>query len=92
MSNYLEINNIIVDEQDGFRLKLLCEDHIFPLTSINKNRLVDGRRIFVSFVDFQMDSDCVSRDTLCYKRLQNNIDREMYHTLKAILYSILNPV
>ena len=57
--NYLEINNIIVDEQNGFNPKRLCEDHILSLTSIIKNRLVDGRHTFVSLVDFQKAFDCV---------------------------------
>ena len=84
--NYLEINNIIVDEQNGFRPKRSCEDHI---TSIIRNRLVDGRHTFVSFVDFQKAFDYVNRNILFYKLLQNNIDGKMYHTLKAI-YTLTN--
>ena len=54
----MAINNIIVDEQNGFRPKRSCGDHIFFLTSIIKNRLVDGRQTLFLFFDFQKAFDC----------------------------------
>ncbi len=35
--NYCEINNIYEDEQNGFRHKRSCEEHIYTLTSIIRN-------------------------------------------------------
>ena len=55
-----------MDEQNGFRPKRSCEDHIFSLTSIIKNRVVDGRHTFVTLVDFQKAFDCVNRNICCF--------------------------
>ena len=38
MVNYLETSSLIDDEQNGFRKDRSCEDHIFTLTSILRNR------------------------------------------------------
>ena len=42
------------------------------------------KTIYYILVDFQRAFDCVNRDMLFYKLLQNNIDGKMYQTLKAI--------
>ncbi len=43
--NYCEENGIYEDEQNGFRKHRSCQDHIFVLTSIIKNRMSEGRDI-----------------------------------------------
>ena len=35
---YLDINNVTEDEQNGFRKNMSCEDHICSPTSIIRNR------------------------------------------------------
>ena len=34
--SYLDENNILVDEQNGFRKSRSCEDHIFTLSPLSK--------------------------------------------------------
>ncbi len=41
------------DQQNGFRKHKFCEDHIFVLTSIIKNRMSEGRDTFCAFIDMQ---------------------------------------
>ncbi len=39
--NYREMNDIYEEEQNEFRRKRLCDDHIFALTSIIENKLTE---------------------------------------------------
>jgi len=75
----LETNNILVDEQNGFR-------HIFVASSIIRNRLVESKSTFGLFIDFKKAFDFVNRDLLFYQLLQSRIDGRMYWAIKA-LYS-----
>ena len=45
---YFDQNNIIVDEQNGFRSKRSCIDHIYGLTSIIRNRKNQGKSTYVA--------------------------------------------
>lgn len=46
---YQDDNNLLVDEQNGFRSERSCLDHVFTLNSIVKNR----NSTFVTFIDLQ---------------------------------------
>ena len=83
---YCEENNVFEDEQNGFRKNRSCEDHIFVLTSIIRNRLTMGKDTFCAFVDMQKAFDWVDRDLLFYKLLKYNIRGNIYKCIKA-LYS-----
>ena len=52
LNKFCEDNDMINDEQNGFRKLRSCIDHIYVLTSIIKNRLLQKKSTFVSFVDF----------------------------------------
>ena len=67
LCNYLEHNQLIVDEQNGFRKNRSCMDHIFVLHSIVKNRLNFGNDTFAAFIlDLKKAFDSVQRDLLLY--------------------------
>lgn len=76
---------IFPDEQNGFRSGRSCEDHIFSLTSMIKNRLSDKKDTFCAFVDLEKAFDWVNRDLLLYHLLQNNIKGKMYFAVRSIL-------
>lgn len=67
---YLETNDILEDEQNGFRKNRSCEDHIFSLTSIIRNRKAEKLDTFTCFVDMAKAFDRVNRDIL-YIKLAN---------------------
>ena len=57
ITKYCEINDILVDEQNGFRKGRSCSDHLFSLTSIRPNKLtlmvlVGARTTFSSRTNF----------------------------------------
>ena len=49
--SFCELCNILVDEQNGFRRNRSCNDHIFSLSSIIRNRLNNGKPTFAAFLD-----------------------------------------
>ena len=87
IESFCTSENKIADEQNRFRKKRSCEDHIFVLDSIVRNRLRENLPTFATFVDFSKAFDCVNRDVLLHKLLNTGIDGKMYFTIKS-LYSV----
>ncbi len=83
---YCEENNVYEYQQNGFRKKRSCEDHIFTLTSILRNRMTEGKYTFCAFIDMQKAFDWVDQDLLFYRLLKYNLTGSMYYCIKA-LYS-----
>lgn len=83
LTSYLEDNDLLADEQNGFRRQRSCEDHVFTLNSIIRN----NQNIIATFVDLKKAFDFVDRDMLLYKLLLKNIDGKLYNSVKSI-YSL----
>lgn len=49
LTTYLETNGVLADEQNGFRAKRSCEDHIFTNNSIIRN----NNSVFAAFIDLK---------------------------------------
>ncbi len=78
--------NLFADEQNGFRKGRLCEDHIFSLVSIIKNRRNHNMSTFCAYIDLEKAFDWIHRDMLLYKLLlYYDIDGRMYNAIKALL-------
>lgn len=77
---FLDAEDKLADEQNGFRKFRSCEDHIFSVCSILRNR----KSTFATFIDLQKAFDFVNRDMLLYKLLANGIDGNMYNAIKAM--------
>ncbi len=73
-----------MDEQNGFRKGRSCQDHIFTLTSVLRNRQAENKPTFAAFVDMQKAFDWVDRDLLFLKLLLNNIDGKVYNAIKSM--------
>ncbi len=82
--DYCENNNYYEDEQNGFRCKRSCEDHIYTLTSIIRNRLSHNQSTYCCFIDMQKSFDWVDRDLLFYKLLKYNVNGNIYKCIKAM--------
>jgi hypothetical protein len=86
LQKYLESNNILVEEQNGFRASRSCIDHIFVLCTVLRNRKLSGKETFLSFIDFQKTFDSVDRNFLLFKLSQIGINGHMYNAISS-LYS-----
>ena len=59
LTKSFEENNLFTNEQNDFRSKRSCLDHIFSLTEITKNRTNRNESTFAAFIDFCKAFDCV---------------------------------
>jgi hypothetical protein len=84
IQNYLETEQILVDEQNGFRKGRSCIDHIFTTTTIINSRIRQQLPTFTAFIDMKKAFDFVNRELLLYKLLNTNINGKMYNTIKAL--------
>ena len=73
-----------VDEQNGFRAKRSCIDHIFVLTSVLWNRKTRGLSTYVAYIDAEKAFDKVDRNLLLYKLLLCGVNGKMYSALENV--------
>ena len=59
--NFLDRENILADEQNGFRADRSCLDHVFTLYTIITNRIGCKLNTFVAFIDLKKAFDFVDR-------------------------------
>ena len=84
LSQYNDLLEILVDEQNGFRKARSCQEHLFSLTSIIRNRKGNGQPTFVAFIDLEKAFDCIDRTLLLYRLLCYNIDGKVYKLIKSL--------
>jgi hypothetical protein len=85
VSNVVE-TDILMEEQNGFRPKRSCVDHVFVVNSFVQNRLIQKKSAFAAFIDLKKAFDYVDRDMLLFKLHEIGIDGKLYFAIKA-LYS-----
>lgn len=81
---WLEENNIIKDEQNGFRQARSCLDHIYVLYTIMKNRILLNRSTFACFIDAKKAFDRVHHDSLWYKLYNIGICGKMFYAIRSL--------
>ena len=84
LQDYLEHNNLLVDEQNGFRAARSCIDHIFVLCTILRNRKSLGLDTFLAFIDYKKAFDSVDRNLLLYKLTEMGISGNFYDAISAM--------
>ena len=89
---YCNEMNIFAEEQNGFRPKRSCEDHVFSLSSVIQNRLNNEKDTFCAFIDLEKAFDWLNRDLLLYKLLSININGNMYFAIKSLLQNTKSKV
>jgi hypothetical protein len=78
----VEDNNILVDEQAGFRKGRSVIDQLFILTDVIRNRR--PKKTFCAFIDIQKAYDRVWRQGLWYKLHKHGIRGKLWRSLKNI--------
>ena len=84
---YLESNQLLAEEQNGFRSGRSCQDHIFTLTTLLCNRMNDKKPTYTCFVDFSKAFNCVNHELLWSTIRRFGINGRMY---KVIQYMYSN--
>ena len=57
LTDYIERNKLIGDEQGGFRAKRGCMDQVFTLSEIIAKRREKGKRTYLCFLDLKKAYD-----------------------------------
>jgi hypothetical protein len=81
---HLNNENVICEEQNGFRKDRSCIDHVFTLNSLIQHNIDIKQSVYAAFIDFQKAFDCIKRDYLFSKILNNSIDGKVFWAIKAL--------
>ena len=81
---WAESNELLVDEQNGFRKGRSTLDQLSTLTSIIDQRKAKRLSTFVAFIDFSKAYDCINRMLLWYKLDKIGMPVKMLSALKCI--------
>ena len=89
---FTNTNNIIPEEQAGFREGYSTIDHIFSLYAMIQKQFTKDRKLYVCFVDYKKAFDSVNREAL-FKILEcNGISGDYLKAIKSIYKSVLAAV
>ena len=67
LTQLAEQNDILAEEQNGFRPNRSCTDHLITLTIIINTRKITRKSTFIGFVDFSKAYDKINRNLLWHK-------------------------
>ena len=81
----LETNNIIANEQAGFRNHRSTSEHIVKLSQFIKDALDNNRILTAVFVDFKSACDSVWKENLSFKLLRSGIRSNLLHWLESFI-------
>ena len=84
LQNFLEKNQILADEQNGFRAGRSCIDHLFVLCTLVRNRKSMGKDSFLCFIDYKKAFDSVERNLLLFKLLDIGVSGHMYSAIASL--------
>ena len=84
LMHYLEKKCILVEEQNGFRSRRSCLDHIFVLTAVIRLRIQEKKSTFCCFVDFSKAFDFVNRNLLIMALQQAGIQGKFLSMIKVM--------
>ena len=88
LSNWAERNDLISEEQNGFRKKRSTIDHISSLTSIIETRKKDKKSTFCAFIDFKKAYDSINHTKL-WRRLDNiGLAGKLFRAVKSLYSSV----
>ena len=82
--DFIESNNILCEEQNGFRKMRSCVEHIYTLSTIIKMKKRSNKSVFACFIDFAKAFDSVNRDLLWFRLLNYGIDGKFLQVVRAM--------
>lgn len=88
LSSWVEENDILVDEQNGFRKGRSTVDQISSLTNIINTRKKNRLSTYCAFIDFKKAYDYVDRDIRWRKSEGVGVRGEMFSSIKSLYKSV----
>lgn len=84
LAEYVEVNNLLPDTQNGFRAKRSTMDNVYVLNYAIQAALAKGRKLFCAFIDFKAAFDMISRSKLFKKLRKMNIPEYLVAAIEDI--------
>ena len=84
LSSYLEINDLLVEDQYGFRKQRSCADHLFSLSSVIEARMKMKFNTLVCFIDFRKAFDSIPRNHLWDKLQRIGVRGKLLKVIQSI--------
>ena len=82
LTSLMERGDLLVDEQNGFREGRSCQDHVYVLSSIIRNRNTQNLSTYAAF---EKAFDWVDRDLMFYKLAsQFGLGGKIYNAIKSL--------
>ena len=89
LRHWAEENNLLSDEQFGFRQKKSTVDCIFILNAIiNKVICKEKKKLYCAFIDFRKAFDLVYRNGIWYKLLQMGASSKLVKMLQSMYENV----
>ena len=92
ISNWVEENNVLGEEQAGYRCNRSPIEHIFTLYAMISKQLVKHKKLYVAFIDFKKAFDGITRAKLWIVLRKYGIDGKMLRALKSMYMSVKTKV
>ena len=84
LTGWLEEQNIVVDEQNGYRKKRSVLDHLYSLYNVLNNRKNARLSTFACYIDLRKAFDNVNRDCLWFKLMNHGIEGRIYNAIRSL--------
>ena len=81
----LETNNVIANEQAGFRIHRSTSEHIAKLSQFIKDALDNKRILTAVFIDFKSAYDSVWKENLLLKLVRSGIRSNLLQWLESFI-------
>lgn len=88
LSGWVEENDKLVDEQNGFRKDRNTIDQVISLTNLIETRQKQRLSTFCAFIDFKKAFDLIDRNLLWRRLSQIGIHGKMFDALKSLYTSV----
>ena len=88
LTEWADENDLISEEQAGFRNGYSTIDNIFALHCIIHRQLLRRKKLYVAYVDFHKAFDTVNRSTLWKILERNGVRGQMINILKSMYSSV----
>ena len=88
LTTFLDMNDILDENQAGFRHGYACSDHIFTLHALIEILKKQKKKVYCAFIDFSQAFDKVWRNGLWYKLMQNSINGKFFRLINNMYNNI----
>ena len=88
LERWVDVNDLLVDEQNGFRRGRSCVDHISSLTSIIETRKLMKKWTYAAFIDYSKAYNRINRNMLFSKLSALGLKGNFYESMKDIYSNV----